>query len=121
MFDNLTGADVAAAIAAVTDPAGLPASDALDMLVAAEKVIGWAHAVQARATLAVLDPYRAPLPGFDAPVEIGAALGATIRTGDAKANFAYGLSRLPHARRVAAGRSDQPRQGAQADHRDPVL
>ena len=98
MFEDLMGADLAAAIAAVTDPGGLPTPDALDMLVAAEKLIGWAHAVQARATLAVLDPYRAPLPGFDPVVEIGAALGATIRTGNAKTTFAYGLSRS-HTRR----------------------
>ena len=110
MFEDLTGAELAAAIAAVTDPGGLSTPDALDMLVAAEKLIGWAHAVQARATLAVLDPYRAPLPGFDPAVEIGAALGATIRTGNAKATFAYGLARLPHARELLlTGRISLPR------------
>ncbi len=98
MFEDLTGAELAAAIAAAAaGPAGLSAGDALDVVVAAERLIGWAHAVQADAVRPLLEPDNCP-PGFDPAVEIGAALGASIRTGSAKGSFAWGLGRLPAAR-----------------------
>ncbi len=98
MFEDLVGAELAAAIAAAAaDPAGLPLGDRVDLIVAAERLIGWAHAVQADAVLPLLDADNCPA-GFDPAVEIGAALGASIRTGSAKGTFAWGLSRLPLAR-----------------------
>ena len=51
-------------------------------------------------------------------MEIGAALGASIRTGSAKATFAWGLSRLPLAREALLAGAVQPVAGAPADHRD---
>ncbi len=81
MFEDLTGAELAAAIAAAAaDPTGLALGDRVDLVVAAERLIGWAHAVQADAVRPLLDADNCPA-GFDAAVEIGAALGASIRTG----------------------------------------
>ncbi len=99
MFEDLVGAELAAAIAAAAAGlADLPLTDTLDVVTAAERLIGWAHAVQADATNRMLNPELWPQLGFDPVVEIGAALGASVRSGNAKASFAWGLSRLPLAR-----------------------